>query len=134
MTKQSMPAVTLLDKKTLDDFKTTDKVVLVGYFASDDTTSNSTFDALAEAMREDYVFGATSDAALAKAEGVKQPGLVLYKSFDEGKDVYDGAFTQDAITTFAKSAAVPLVGEVGPDTYAAYMAVSLPLYFPSHPY
>lgn len=123
MTKQSMPAVTLLDSKTLDDFKTADKVVVVGYFAADDKTSNKTFDAVAEAMREDFVFGATSDPALAKAEGIKVPGVVLYKSFDEGKNIFDGTFSDEAITKFAKVNSVPLVGEVGPETYSTYMAV-----------
>ena len=127
MTKQQLPAVSLLSKDTLEEFKTTDKVVLVGYFASDDKTSNQTFSALAESMRDEYIFGAISDSELAKAEGVKQPSVVLYKDFDEGKDVHSGAFTEEAIQTFAKTASTPLVGEVGPETYQGYMAAGIPL-------
>ena len=127
MTKQQLPAVSLLSKDTLEEFKTTDKVVLVGYFASDDKTSNQTFSALAESMRDEYIFGAISDSELAKAEGVKQPSVVLYKDFDEGKDIHSGAFTEEAIQTFAKTASTPLVGEVGPETYQGYMAAGIPL-------
>ena len=124
MTKQSMPAVSLVDSSTIEDFKTADKVVLVGYFGADDKTSNETFSAVAESLRDNYLFGATSDLSLAKAEGVKQPAIVLYKSFDEGKNTFEEKFDEDAISTFAKTAAIPLIGEVGPETYAGYMAVS----------
>jgi protein disulfide-isomerase A1 len=131
MTKQSLPAVSVLEKSTLEDFKTADKVVLVGYFAADDKTSNETFTSASNALRDDYLFGATSDEALAKAEGVKQPAIVLYKSFDEGKNIYEEKFEKEAIEKFVKTSSTPLIGEVGPETYAGYMAVSLPILVPS---
>lgn len=125
MTKQSLPAVSILTSETLEEFKTSDKVVIVGFFEPDDKIVNTTFTSVADSLRDEFLFGATSDPALAKAEGVKRPGLVLYKTFDEGKDVYDGKIEKDGITKFAKTASIPLVGEVGPETYASYMAVSL---------
>lgn len=126
MTKQSLPAVSFLDKDTLEDFKTADKVVLVGFFDATDKTSNETFGKVAEGLRDNFLFGATSDAELAEKEGVKQPGVVLYKSFDEGKNTFDGKFEQDKIEEFIGTASIPLIGEVGPETYAGYMAVSNP--------
>lgn len=123
MTKQSMPAVSVLDKSQIEEFKTADKVVLVAFFDKDDKTSNETFTAVAESLRDNYLFGATSDPTLAKAEGVKQPAIVLYKTFDEGKNTFTEKFDAEAITQFAKTASTPLVGEVGPETYAGYMAV-----------
>ena len=126
MTKQQLPAVSLLSAETLEEFKTTDNVVLVAYFAADDKTSNQTYSKVAESLRDDYIFGATNDVALATAAGVKQPALVLYKTFDSGKEVFSETFTEDAITSFTKTASIPLVGEVGPETYAGYMAVSSP--------
>lgn len=127
MTKQQLPAVSLLSKDTIEEFKTTDKVVLIGYFASDDKTSNTTYSEIAESLRDEYIFGATSDPELAKAEGVKVPALALYKDFDEGKDIHSGAFTSEAIQEFAKVASTPLVGEVGPETYQNYMSAGIPL-------
>ena len=124
MTKQSLPAVSSLTKESIEEFKTADKVVLVAFFEADDKTSNNTFTDVAESLRDDYLFGATNDAILAKAEGVKQPAIVLYKSFDEGKDTFDGKFEKNAISKFVKTAGTPLVGEVGPETYAGYMEVS----------
>lgn len=127
MTKQSLPAVSILTAETLPDFKTADKVVLVAYFAADDNASNTTFTTVAEKLRDDYLFGASSDAEVAKAEGVEFPSLVLYKSFDEGKAVFSEAFDVEAIEKFAKTTSIPLIGEVGPETYAGYMATGIPL-------
>jgi len=127
MTKQSLPAVSILTKDTLEDFKTADKVVLVAYFDADDKTSNTTFTAVAQKLRDNYLFGASSDAALAKAEEITFPSVVLYKSFDEGKSVFSDAFDADAIEKFAATASIPLIGEVGPETYASYMATGIPL-------
>ena len=127
MVKQSLPAVSILDKDTLGDFKTADKVVLVAYVASDDKASNETFTKVAESLRDTYLFGGVNDAAVAEAEGVKAPAIVLYKSFDEGKNTFTEKFEEEAIQAFAKTSATPLVGEVGPETYAGYMSAGIPL-------
>lgn len=127
MTKQALPAVSDINKDTIEEFKTADKVVLVAFFAADDKTSNETFTSVANGLRDNYLFGATNDAELAEKEGVKQPGLVLYKSFDDGKDVFTEKFDKEAIESFAKVASTPLVGEVGPETYSGYMAAGIPL-------
>jgi protein disulfide-isomerase A1 len=127
MVKQSLPAVSLLTSESLEEFKKQDKVVIVAYHAADDKASNETFTKLAEAQRDNYLFGAVNDAEVAKAEGVKQPGVVLYKDFDEGKTVFDGKFAEDDLADFVKVASTPLVGEVGPETYMAYMDAKIPL-------
>ncbi|EXJ70455.1 protein disulfide-isomerase A1 [Cladophialophora psammophila CBS 110553] len=127
MTKQQLPAVSLLTPETLEEFKTTDKVVIVAYISADDKSSNQTFTSLAESLRDEYIFGASNDAALAKAEGVKQPAIVLYKDFDEGKNTFTESFDEEAISKFIKTASTPLVGEVGPETYAGYMGAGIPL-------
>lgn len=127
MIKQSLPAVSILTSETLEDFKTADKVVLVAYIDASDKSSNETFTALAEKLRDSYPFGASNDAALAKAEGVEAPAVVLYKQFDEGKATFTEKFDAEAIEAFAKTASTPLIGEVGPETYSGYMSAGLPL-------
>ncbi|KAL8414739.1 hypothetical protein RB594_005814 [Gaeumannomyces avenae] len=127
MVKQSLPAVSLLTKDSLEDFKKADKVVIVAYITADDKASNETFTKAAEKLRDNYPFGASNEAALAEAEGVTAPAIVVYKSFDEGKSVFKEKFDVEAIEKFAKTAATPLIGEVGPETYSDYMSAGIPL-------
>ena len=125
MVKQSMPAISSLDKDSIEDFKTADKVVVIAYIASDDKDSNEAFTSVAEGLRNDFLFGATSDEELAELAEIKQPSIVLYKSFDEGKNVFDGKLEKEEIDQFIKTASVPLIGEIGPETYSGYMTVRL---------
>lgn len=127
MVKQSLPAVSILTKETIEEFKTADKVVLVAYIAADDKANNETFTSVAEELRDTYLFGGVNDAAVAEAEGAKVPSIVLYKAFDEGKNVFSEKFDAEAIKEFAKTASTPLVGEVGPETYSGYMSAGIPL-------
>jgi protein disulfide-isomerase A1 len=127
MVKQSLPAVSVLDKDTLTEFKTADNVVLVAYIAADDKASNETYTKVAESLRDTFLFGGVNDAAVAEAEGVKAPAIVLYKSFDEGKNVFSDKFEEQAILDFAQVASTPLIGEVGPETYSGYMSAGIPL-------
>ena len=98
MIKQSLPAVSLLTAETLEDFKGTDKVVVVAYIDASDKSNNETFTKVAEKLRDSFPFGASNDAALAEAEGVTAPSIVLYKQFDEGKTVFSEKFDDEAIT------------------------------------
>lgn len=123
MTKQSFPAVSSVTEENLEEFKTMDKIVIIGYIASDDKASSKSFTAFAESQRDNYLFAASNDAALAKAEGVKQPSIVLYKDFDEKKAVFDGKLENEAILEWVNTASTPLVGELGPETYSKYITV-----------
>jgi protein disulfide-isomerase A1 len=127
MVKQSLPAVSEVTKDTLEEFKKADKVVLVAYVDAADKASSDVFTEAAEKLRDNYPFGVSTDAALAEAEGVTAPAVVLYKDFDEGKSVFSEKFDAEAIEKFAKTAATPLIGEVGPETYSDYMSAGLPL-------
>ncbi|KAJ5605868.1 hypothetical protein N7510_008649 [Penicillium lagena] len=127
MTKQSFPAVSSVTEENLEEFKTMDKIVIIGYIASDDKASNKSFTAFAESQRDNYLFAASNDAALAKAQGVKQPSIVLYKDFDEKKAVFDGKLENEAILEWVNIASTPLVGELGPETYSKYITAGIPL-------
>jgi len=127
MIKQSLPAVSGVNKENLEDFKKADKVVLVAYVSPTDKASRDVFEAVAEKLRDNYPFGFSNDVELAEAEGVTQPAIVLYKDFDEGKSSFTAKFDAEAIEKFAKTASTPLIGEVGPETYSDYMSAGIPL-------
>ncbi|OJD25315.1 protein disulfide-isomerase domain [Blastomyces percursus] len=127
MTKQSLPSVSKVTADNIEDVKTLDKVVVIGYFAEDDKESNESFTAVAEELRDDFLFAATNDAKLAAAEDVNPPAVILFKDFDDRKEIFKGEFFQEDISSFVKLASMPLVGEIGPETYAGYMATGIPL-------
>ncbi|KAF9887581.1 protein disulfide-isomerase precursor [Aspergillus nanangensis] len=127
MVKQSLPAVSSVSEENLEEIKTMDKIVVIGYMGSDDKAANDAFTEFAEAQRDNYLFATATDEAIAKTEGVKQPSIVLYKDFDEKKTVFDGKIEQDALLQWVKTASTPLVGEIGPETYSGYMSAGIPL-------
>lgn len=127
MIKQSLPAVTLVTSENFETFSTSDNVVVIGFFDASDKTSNETFTAVANSQRDELLFGATNDASIAKEQGVKQPAVVMYKTFDEGKAIHEGAFEEATLQAWTKQASVPLMGEIGPDTYSGYIESGIPL-------
>ena len=127
MIKQTLPAVSFVTSENFETFSKSDKVVVIAYFDAADTASNETFAAVAKPLRDNFVFGATSDAALIQKEGVTIPVVVMYKTFDDPKTVYSGAFVQADLNDWVKHNAVPFMGEVGPETYTGYMESGLPL-------
>ncbi|PYH90543.1 protein disulfide isomerase A pdiA [Aspergillus ellipticus CBS 707.79] len=127
MIKQALPAVSSVDDENLEEIKTLDKIVVIGYIPSEDKATYEAFEKFAESQRDNYLFAATSDPAIARAEGVEQPSLVLYKDFDEKKAVYNAEFDEEAIHSWVKTASTPLVGEIGPETYSGYIGAGIPL-------
>ena len=125
MTRQSLPTISIITADSLQDFKSTSNVVVVGYFMPDDNVSHEAFTSVAEAMHEDYVFGVTNDDVLAKTEQINVPGIALYKNFDEGKNIFELTHDSQAISTFIKAAGTPSVVEFHPELYFSYVNVGL---------
>ncbi|KAF4449659.1 disulfide-isomerase precursor [Fusarium albosuccineum] len=123
----SLPVVSVLTEDTLAHFKTAEKVVIAAYVDASDHISNEVFYELAKDLHDDYPFGVIDNDAIAKAEGVCPPAMVVYKSFDEGKNIFADKFEKDVMRAFIVSAATPLTGEVDPETYPVYMSAGIPL-------
>ncbi|CAG8686958.1 14269_t:CDS:2, partial [Acaulospora colombiana] len=129
MKKQALPAVSDVTVETLDAFKDSDNIVIIGFWNSKSQNEHDTFNIVAEKLRNDYLFGQTAqDEAAAKAE-VTAPAVVLYKKFDELKDVLEGTFDEEKLVEFIKTNSIPLLDEIGPENYASYIDSGLPLAF-----
>jgi len=130
MKKQTQPAVRVLE--TEDDvtaFSKEERVAVVGFFADDSSPEYSKFSETANGLRDSFIFGAVlgPKAALLKkfeVEGV--PTVVLFKDFDEGKNVLPVA-EFDQISAWVKKHSVPLVDEIGPHNYKNYAEAGIPL-------
>ncbi|BGP57984.1 hypothetical protein JCM8202_001926 [Rhodotorula sphaerocarpa] len=127
MKKQSLPAVSDVNAVNHDEFKAADKVVLIAYLDESDSTNQETFKAFGNMYRDDYLFGLSTDAAAHAAAAVKPPQVVMYKSFDEGRNDLEGSITEDSLFNFAKDHSVPLLDEISPDNFATYAGAGIPL-------
>ncbi|WPH00737.1 Protein disulfide-isomerase [Acrodontium crateriforme] len=128
MTRSNRQNVTsLYTMEEFNEFKSADKISLVGFFEAEDAMSRSHFEAVAEELRSTYSFGSAADVALAKTEGVEQPSIILYKNFDSGKEIYTGDIKEDEVKAFIKSGVRPILGELGPG--AEFTWEGLPLGF-----
>jgi len=128
MKKQNLPDVTAIKAEDFEKFSQSDKVVVVG-FVKEGSDEYKALEANAKEMRDNFVFGYIDDAELAKKAGAAVPGLVVYKQFDEGKAVFEGKMTEEAIKEFVNVESVPLMDELGPENYSKYMESGLPLVY-----
>lgn len=127
MILMSKPATTKIEADKHDEFSKSHKIVVVAYLKDDDLESHATFSQVAEQLRDSYVFGTTNHDHHADAATVKFPSVVLYKQYDEGKNIHEGEITVDELIKFTKTSATPFVGEIGPETYADYMDAGIHL-------
>jgi len=132
MNKQSLPTVSDLNTKNIGAFKSAEKVVVIAFDQGtrDDNEWKDTFTSIARSMQNEnlFLFGFTDDPELAKAEGISQgAGIVLYKQFDDGKEVYCGDLDKEAIETFINRASLPLLDEVDRYLINGYIKAGIPL-------
>jgi len=85
------------------------------------------FSSLADKLRDTHLFGHVTDQPLALPD-LPSHGIVLYKKFDEGMNVYQGnPDDEDELTAFIAEHSLPIMDEVSPENYAVYAEANLPL-------
>ncbi|KAJ2347762.1 protein disulfide-isomerase precursor [Coemansia sp. RSA 2618] len=129
MRKQLLPPLSTLDADSFDKFTKSDRVVVVGFVEDSDSAEYEVLEALAKELRDDYTFGVVTDKDLAKEHGVASPGIVVFKEFDDGKDVFEEDITADSLRNFIKASSVPVLGEISADNYSMYAQTGLPFGF-----
>ncbi|KAJ2666566.1 protein disulfide-isomerase precursor [Coemansia sp. RSA 1199] len=129
MRKQMLPPLSKLDADSLDKFTKSDRVVVVGFVEDSDSAEYAALDALAKELRDEYTFGVVADKDLAKEHGLTSPGVVVFKEFDDGKDVFAEDITADNLRSFIKASSVPVLGEISGDNYSMYAQTGLPFGF-----
>jgi len=128
MRRQNRPAVTeMATAAEVEAFTKAEKVVIVGFFAESAAPEYEAFKATAEKMRADFSFAAVlGNPEIATQHGVSAPAVVLFKQFDEGKNILES----DKLSTleqFIKISSVPLIDEIGPENYRKYVESGLPM-------
>ncbi|KAM9290496.1 protein disulfide-isomerase-like, partial [Gastrophryne carolinensis] len=103
-------AATLNDDAAVAALVDANEVVVVGFFKDSEGELAQEFLKAADAV-DDVPFGITSsDAAFSKYE-VTKDSIVLFKKFDEGKNIFEGEAKKGEILNFIQSNQLPLVVE-----------------------
>ncbi|XP_069161870.1 protein disulfide-isomerase isoform X2 [Procambarus clarkii] len=90
-------------------------VVIIGFFNDQGSAAAKEFLAAASA-NDDIPFGITSDAKVFSEYGLEADGVILFKNFDEGKNVYEGEVTEAGVTKFVAANSLPLVVDFNHET------------------
>ncbi|XP_069785812.1 protein disulfide-isomerase [Narcine bancroftii] len=109
--KRTGPAAdTITDAGAAEKLVDSSDVVVMGFFKDLEGNDAKTFLQAAEIIDE-VPFGIVSDADIFTKYDRKEDGVVLFKKFDEGRNVYDGEITKDNLVQFIKNNQLPLVIE-----------------------
>jgi protein disulfide isomerase len=120
------PAVSLLsDASSLASLKEENTLSVVGFTANAETAVGKVLHRVASILRNDFKFGMVTDATLAAGEAMET--IVVFKSFDEGRHVYDGPLEPAALEKFISTTSVRNFDEIGPDNYRSYVALGKPI-------
>jgi len=100
------------DAKKLIDSKS---VVIIGFFKDQESESAKEYLAAASAM-DDHPFAITSDDAVFSEYSATDGSVILFKDFDEKKDVFDGEFKKEELLKFVTANSLPLVVDFNHET------------------
>ncbi|KAK3829907.1 MAG: thioredoxin-like protein [Linnemannia elongata] len=119
--KHAAPPVTILTPETLPAFAESERVVVVAVLSANDPQREEV-DKIARYYRDDFIFGVVEEHP-----DVKAPAVVLYKKFDEGKNILEGEITDASLVKFVRANCLPTIDEIGSTNYAHYMDAPIPL-------
>ncbi|TKY85987.1 hypothetical protein EX895_004812 [Sporisorium graminicola] len=128
MKKQALPALSTVTADNFTEFKSKDRVVAIAYLDSADETNLAAVNAVANNLRDNYLFGVVHDASVAEKAGVSAPAFVVYRQFDEPEVKLDGkSLNEEQITNFLKAESIPLIDELNAENFMSYAESGLPL-------
>jgi len=129
MRKQAAPVVSQVNEEDIETFSKSDKVVVVGFFGSQESQEYINFQKVAEKLRDKFTFGVINSESAAKQYGLQsQPGIVLFKQFDEETNILTPSEFEN-LENFILVNSIPLIDEIGPENYRIYMESGLPLVY-----
>merc|ERR1712066_74625 len=113
--KTGPPAKALANAEEAKAFIDGKTVAVIGCFKDEATDGAKAFLSAASSM-DDVAFGITGDEALCSEYGVSAEGVVIVKTFDEGKATLTEDLTEENIASFVSSESLPLVIDFNHET------------------
>jgi protein disulfide-isomerase A1 len=121
--RRELPQVSNADLASLEELRRDNDVVVVAYLDAKDTASQKQFAAIAEELRDNFVFAVANNNAAVEAEKISTPSFVVYKKVAETKIVLEGPLSEVSLETFVREATKPLVAEIHPELHRDYLEV-----------
>jgi len=126
LTAELEPAVSILSTgDQVKSFVEEHPIAVLGYFDNDHDDRYTTFDRLASTLKHSTSFGAVVGDTLSPE--IKRPSIVFHRNFDEPIVTYEGEFSSEDINSWIAQQKVPVLGEIGQETYQIYMSAALPV-------
>lgn len=113
--KTGPPAKELKTVDEAKEFIESGNVVVIGYFKDQTSEGAKTFLSVASTI-DDIPFAITSDDAIFESNDAKCGTIILYKKFDEGKDIFEGELSEAALKKFVATNSLPLIVEFNHET------------------
>jgi len=116
--KKSGPAAKdLVTKDAAATFIEANKVVVIGFFTDLESAEAVAFNTAAD-LDENAKYGITTSEEVFEEYEVtgKTPAVILFKKFDEGKNVLEGDITEESVATFVSANYLPLVVDFTSET------------------
>merc|ERR1712066_1158624 len=113
--KTGPPAKALANAEEAKAFIDGKTVAVFGCFKDEATDGAKAFLSAASSM-DDVAFGITGDEALCSEYGVSGEGVVMVKTFDDGKAVLTEGITEEEVAKFVSSESLPLVVDFNHET------------------
>ncbi|XP_063700752.1 protein disulfide-isomerase [Culicoides brevitarsis] len=113
--KTGPPAKELNTVEEAEAMLADNQVVVVGFFKDRESAEAKAFLGAASAV-DDQPFAITSNEDVYKKYDAKCGSVVLFKKFDEGKAVFEGEATEEAVKKFVATQSLPLVIDFNHDS------------------
>jgi len=108
--KTGPAAVTFTDIEAANKFIGDNKVAVIGFFKDVESAEAKAFLEVAASL-DDFKFGIVSDEAVSREFEAEDAKIVLFKDFDEKKNVFEDKFEAEVITKFVEANSMPTVVE-----------------------
>ncbi|XP_030839744.1 ER calcistorin isoform X1 [Strongylocentrotus purpuratus] len=109
--KTGPPAATIASVEDAEAFLADKEVAVIGFFKD----VPQTFLDVAVNI-DDIPFAIVSDDAVISHYEAKDGSIILFKKFDEGKNVFEGELTSEDLTSFVRKNSLSVVTEFGEET------------------
>lgn len=106
-----------LQEESLEQFKSVDEVVFIGYISSDDESAQQLFAETAAKYRDEFSFALVSGEEVIRTHNMFSPTVVCHVGGDEETRSFNGFAEAGGLDSFVAAASRRVIGELTPYNY-----------------